>query len=76
MLFRSFKEYNDQRKEPEVLAWLERQGAQAVTVPYRQNRALIFNSDLFHKSDRCRFKDGYESRRLNLTLLYGRRGDV
>ena len=24
----NFKEYNDQRKEPEVLAWLERQGAQ------------------------------------------------
>jgi tetratricopeptide (TPR) repeat protein len=72
----NFKEYNDQRKEPEVLAWLERQGAQAVTVPYRQNRALIFNSDLFHKSDRCRFRDDYESRRLNLTLLYGRRAQA
>lgn len=72
----NFKEYNDQRKEPEVLAWLERQGAQAVTVPYRQNRAVIFNSDLFHKSDQCRFRDDYESRRLNVTLLYGRRGDA
>jgi tetratricopeptide (TPR) repeat protein len=72
----NFKEYNDARKEPEVLAWLERQGAQAITIPYRQNRAVIFNSDLFHKSDRFRFKDEYESRRLNVTLLYGRRADA
>ncbi len=72
----NFKEYNDQRKEPEVLAWLEKQGARAVTVPHRQNRAVIFNSDLFHKSDACCFRDDYESRRLNVTLLYGRRGDA
>jgi len=72
----NFREYNDARKEPEVLAWLERQGARAITIPYRQNRAVIFNSDLFHKSDRFRFKDEYESRRLNVTLLYGRRHDA
>jgi len=72
----NFEEYNDQRKEPEILAWLEQQGAETITVPYRENRALIFNSDLFHKSDQCRFRDDYESRRINLTLLYGRRGEA
>jgi len=72
----NFKEYNNARNEPAVLAWLERQGARAVTIPYRCNRAVIFNSDLFHKSDRFRFRDEYECRRLNVTLLYGRRGDA
>ena len=44
-----------------------------MTIPYRQNRAVIFNSDLFHQTDQFTFKDEYESRRLNVTLLYGTR---
>jgi hypothetical protein len=44
-----------------------------VTVPYRQNRAVIFDSFLFHKTDNCRFRQGYENRRINLTILYGNR---
>ncbi len=69
----NFKEYNNARNEPKVLAWLKEQGAQAVTIPYRCNRAVIFNSDLFHATDRISFKEGYENRRVNITLLYGRR---
>ncbi|TKS61719.1 MAG: hypothetical protein EWM73_02924 [Nitrospira sp.] len=69
----NFKEYNNARNEPKVLAWLKEQDARAVTVPYRCNRAVIFNSDLFHATDRISFKEGYENRRLNITLLYGRR---
>ena len=34
---------------------------------------MIFNSDLFHETDRIAFADGYENRRINVTLLYGRR---
>lgn len=71
----NFKEYNNAKNEPKVRAWLTQQGAQAVTVPYRCNRAVIFNSDLFHATDRISFKEGYENRRVNITLLYGRRGD-
>lgn len=44
-----------------------------VTVPHRQNRAVIFDSFLFHKTDRYNFKSGYENRRINLTFLYGMR---
>jgi hypothetical protein len=44
-----------------------------VTIPYRQNRAVIFNSDLFHETDRISFRGGYENRRINVTLLYGKR---
>ena len=47
--------------------------AQSVTVPYRANRAVIFDSNLFHETDRMHFKPGYENRRINVTLLYGRR---
>ena len=71
----NFKEYNNAKNEPKVLAWLKQQGAQAVTIPYRCNRAVIFNSDLFHATDRISFKEGYENRRVNITLLYGRRGE-
>lgn len=42
-----------------------------VTVPYRENRAVMFDSALFHHTDTFKFKDGYENRRINLTLLYG-----
>lgn len=69
----NFKEYNNQNKEPEIREFLQRSGAKAVTVPHRQNRALVFNSDLFHKTDEIRFRDDYESRRINVTFLYGRR---
>ena len=54
-------------------AFLKDSGARSVTVPYRANRAVIFDSDLFHETDTIRFRDGYENRRINVTLLYGRR---
>ena len=47
--------------------------AQAITVPYRANRAVIFDSDLFHETDRIDFRPGYLNRRINVTMLYGRR---
>jgi hypothetical protein len=53
--------------------FLARAGARSVTVPHRGNRAVIFDSDLFHETDRIAFKDGYLNRRINVTLLYGRR---
>jgi Flp pilus assembly protein TadD len=53
--------------------FLARSGAQSVTVPHRANRAVIFDSDLFHETDRIVFKEGYLNRRINITMLYGRR---
>ena len=47
-------------------------GATAVTIPYRCNRAAIFDGMIVHSTDEFRFKDGYENRRINITLLYGR----
>ena len=45
----------------------------SVRVPYRANRAVIFDSDLFHETDRIAFKEGYLNRRINITMLFGRR---
>ena len=47
--------------------------ADALTIPHRENRAMLFHSNLFHKSDQIRFRDGYENRRMNITFLFGRR---
>lgn len=66
-----FARYNAADKEIEEL--LAREQPRAITVPYRCNRAVIFDSDLFHKTDVIRFKPGYENRRINVTLLFGRR---
>ncbi len=52
--------------------FLAQTGAKPVTVPYRVNRAVIFDSDLFHETDRIEFQDGYLNRRINITMLYGR----
>jgi tetratricopeptide (TPR) repeat protein len=58
---------------PAIYAFLEKEGAKSVTVPYRCNRAVIFDSDLFHETDKIRFKEGYLNRRINVTMLFGRR---
>jgi tetratricopeptide (TPR) repeat protein len=56
-----------------IKSFLEESGARATTIPYRANRAVVFDSNLFHKTDRIEFRDGYENRRINVTMLYGRR---
>lgn len=42
-----------------------------VTVPHKQNRAVLFDSALFHHTDKFKFKKGHKNHRINLTLLYG-----
>ena len=66
-----FKRYNDEKFGKERDEFLR--GAPNITVPHKQNRAVIFNSNLFHQTDRTRFKKGYTNRRINITFLYGKR---
>jgi tetratricopeptide (TPR) repeat protein len=66
-----FREYNV--AGPMVRKFLEESGAKAIRVPYRANRAVVFNSALFHETDAIHFRDTYEDRRINITLLYGRK---
>ncbi|HKT34496.1 MAG TPA: tetratricopeptide repeat protein [Nitrospira sp.] len=72
----NFREYNSDRSKPNIMKWLEEVGARPIIIPYRANRAVVFNSDLFHETDDVTFKDQYLSRRINITLLYGYRGQA
>jgi hypothetical protein len=56
--------------------FLAQAGARSMTVPHRANRAVIFDSNLFHETDRIAFKEDYLNRRINITMLYGRREAV
>jgi tetratricopeptide (TPR) repeat protein len=68
-----FAKYNGPDTAAARREFLAHAGARSVTVPYRSNRAVIFDSDLFHETDRIAFKEGYLNRRINITLLYGHR---
>ena len=35
---------------------------------------VLFHSNLLHKSDNLRFAEGFENRRMNVTMLLGKRG--
>jgi len=56
-----------------IKPFLQRQEARSITIPYKQNRAIIFNSDLFHGTEEVNFRPEYENRRINITMLYGER---
>jgi hypothetical protein len=43
-------------------------------VPYACNRAMLFDSNVLHKSHRQSFEDHYPARRVSVTLLYGKPG--
>jgi len=66
-----FADYN--RDNEKSRGFLRDSGAKPLNVPYRQNRMLVFNSDLFHESGPVHFKPGYLNHRLNITMLFGHR---
>jgi len=69
-----FESYN--RDERTIRDFLAKQDARSIRIPYRANRAVIFDSDLFHETDEMSFAAGYENRRINITLLFGDRKAV
>ena len=69
----SFQRYNN---DPEnIQEELRKSDGGKVVIPHRGNRMVIFNSNLFHETDRYHFKEGYENRRINVTMLFGKRED-
>jgi tetratricopeptide (TPR) repeat protein len=72
----SFEDYNSSGDK--IRKYLKENNAKAWRVPYKQNRCVFFDSTLFHETDEVHFVEGYESRRVNVTLLFGRglRDDV
>ena len=69
----NFEDYNnnDHNKSHEKLQSSDQEKA---IVPYNENRVVLFNSSLFHETDNIEFKEGYENRRINITMLFGSRG--
>lgn len=65
----SFKDYNS--GSPEFATLLR--ASESSRIPYRCNRAMLFNSRLPHASDRVHFRPSFESMRTNITFLYGNR---
>jgi hypothetical protein len=57
----------------QIDAFMREKRPRAINIPYRANRAIIFNSDLFHTTAPICFRPGYENRRINITLLFGAR---
>lgn len=66
----SFQRYNTAAAD--IHAFLREHRSNFQRVPYRCNRAVLFNSALFHETDELRFVDTYEGRRVNMTYLFGR----
>ena len=69
----NFKTYNTDKLR--IKNHIDSNNAGKLVVPHRQNRIVMFNSDLFHETDKIEFKSGYENRRINITMLFGHRGD-
>ena len=67
----NFNKYNNNHLE--IKKFLKEKKSKMKRVKYKSNRVIIFNSNLFHASDTYNFKNNYESRRINITLLYGKR---
>ena len=67
-----FNTYN--KNEQKIREEIHNSDQKKTIVPYNENRAVLFNSNLFHETDKIEFKEGYENRRINVTMLFGKRG--
>ncbi len=67
----SFNDYNSGGDR--VRQFLRDQSAESMTIPYRANRAVLFEGHLFHKTDGFAFVPGFANRRRSLTFLFRRR---
>ena len=65
-----FDSYNSLDASSKIQKILDDNNVKPQFVPYKENRAVIFNSKLFHATDNFNFKDSYENRRINVTFLY------
>jgi len=66
----TFSEYNSDAEKLGV--YVRVHNAEGVRVPHRANRCVLFDSKLIHRTDDMHFRPGYENRRVNVTLLYGK----
>ena len=67
-----FARYNGDDKT-EVISYLKKHNSKAVYIPYKYNRCVMFDSNLFHKTADVNFFPGFDNKRINVTMLFGQR---
>jgi tetratricopeptide (TPR) repeat protein len=67
----SFDDYNSGGDR--VRQFLHDQNAESNVIPYRENRAALFEGHLFHRTDGFTFAPGFANRRRSVTFLFRRR---
>ena len=67
----NFDQYN--KNTDKIYKFLNDNNANCTKINYKFNRAVLFNSDYFHETDKINFKEGYKTRRINITYLFGYR---
>jgi hypothetical protein len=66
----SFDDYNSGGDR--VRQFLQDHNAESTVIPYRVNRAVLFEGHLFHRTDDFAFAPGFANRRRSVTLLFRR----
>mmetsp|Transcript_1566 Transcript_1566/g.3515 ORF Transcript_1566/g.3515 Transcript_1566/m.3515 type:complete len:430 (-) Transcript_1566:60-1349(-) len=72
----AFTDFNSEGDKPRVEELIASTGGWKLTVPYVENRAVLFDSTYFHRTDDMKFRKGYKNRRINVTFLYGKRKNL
>ncbi|QWD83488.1 tetratricopeptide repeat protein [Polynucleobacter sp. MWH-P3-07-1] len=67
----NFDAYNNDQKK--IYEYLSEGDQSQINIPYKRNRCVLFNSILFHETDKIDFCDVYEGRRINMTYLFGQK---
>ena len=65
-----FNSYNSVDNSPKIRKMLNDNNVNSMVIPYKENRAVIFNSQLYHETDDFDFDESYKNRRINITFLY------
>jgi tetratricopeptide (TPR) repeat protein len=64
----NFSDYNSSINSEKILQDVSE--SDYIRIPYKANRAVIFNSKLYHATDDINFDSKYINRRINVTFLY------
>jgi len=64
----TWQQYN--RDVDLIESFLAQHQSEKISIAYRFNRMVIFDSKFFHKGQPVRARDGYENRRINYTFLF------
>ena len=54
-----------------ALEYIKSKNIEPVKIPYKSNRAILFDGAYFHQTNRVSMKEGIENRRVSYTMLFG-----